>query len=387
MGARTRICRSRPGSAVAVFASRFRIILRAALPAVLSIASCATAGSADVAAKAGKAKESRRHKVTIAAATIAERRPDNTAWHDPQLTWKRILAGAMLARIDPALARLADLPESDILPSPQVVVSIGAKMELRSFPAYSTLNPRWDWSFVIDERDASLEADITVSVRDSNGGGELGAKTLPIRALLGMDGRHLNDRSVMKLVVGVASLPDDPSPRRCSLHVPANYGEMRHLLAEGAEKPSDCGSRLPVLNGDSLRVIASGKAQILEDRVSRAPKLVDVTPDGPTAGIGQDLQLKPLAGCERFQVGALVAMTTSGCMLVGKRTRIDRVQASGDFVLLVNNGVDDSGLIQNSGGFDAVVEINGEDADSAASESETALPELFSTQENRRSRD
>jgi hypothetical protein len=244
-----------------------------------------------------------------------------------------------------------------------VEVFIGSAQPLQSSVALTTLNPRWNWSFSLDERDLKLGRDtkITFVVRDSDGGRVLGNKELTVGELLKMGELQVNDRSIETLTIGVKEL--SPQPRKCVLGVPASHSEMKQLLANSTRSQDECGNRLPILNGDSILLVASSQVTVTEDISDwgRGPRQVPVDPDG-IPSVDGNYALKPLPECPNERPGALVAITPGGCMFIGKGQKtIRRFPQSGDFILAVNSS---DPLGRDSGYFVVAVTVNPQDGPS-----------------------
>jgi hypothetical protein len=130
--------------------------------------------------------------------------------------------------------------------------------------------------------------------------------------------------------------------------VPADLDSVKKLL-DGHSTEAGLWRPIEVLNGDTLRVSATGEVTIDFQRLAPA---VPVGPEGREPDRG--FTANRLEGCENAPGAALVAIVSGKCLQIGASREIPMVGESGRLLLLVN---DSDVLGKNSGRFDVSVDV------------------------------
>lgn len=297
-----------------------------------------------------------RYKVTVVSASIAPQTPDGQPWHTEEPS-----AAIPILKSLATLSSIPFLPDAievmmgagksgaSISPSPQVEVHVG-DAALQSAPVRATLKPQWHWSFALDRREYGAESPITFVIRDAQGEGEIGKYRTTVADLL--DHRETQVEapdSVGLLQIAVEPLPEVSKPHAYHFTIPANQSLMSRILNQGPQSGTDWRA-IPILNGDSIRVVAKGAVTLNPGIFLSFKEPVD--PKGKQVSMGMYPHL--LQGCEEMPSGALVAILAGKCRLVGTEQSFSTVKEAGQLLLLIN---DADAIGGNSGQFDVQVEV------------------------------
>jgi hypothetical protein len=297
-----------------------------------------------------------RYRLKVVAASINPTRPDGSAWHmkPPDrggMMLLGILVGAsfggmagaeMGANVGGAMAGDAKMHP----PSPRAELRIGGQL-FETFPVPATLSPRWDYGFALDVRDFGPTTRVVLAVRDVDGDEVVGEKSMTLADLLGTPSRIESMGSVTSFQVTVESLPDVPEPKTLRFQVPTDVS-IEDNAKEVANRPRFEGDwqGIPVLNGDVIRVRASGKVcpSSFHSETCSGPEGFSQFGDWLTYNRPE---FRDLAHA------SLVAMVAGRPLFVGTGVEFT-VERPG--VLLL--GVNDKDTGNNSGGFQVTVEVN-----------------------------
>jgi hypothetical protein len=314
-------------------------------------AACATASpipNSDATAQKG-------YVVTIVQANVDRETKDHKPWHEKKPHALRHFLDVLgpLSPILSAAAAVADQADSSggpVPPSPRVDVRFENGDTIQSFAIPMTLEPKWNWSFAIDTSKHPLESKVNIVIVDddvSDGGGSTLAQ-FPITVGGIVHGAvERNSDSVKALQIAVS--PDNRTRKQPPLQfsVPANHAEIRNA---SQSKRTDVWHPIEVLNGDFVRIQATGYVKIVSEWIAGTDEL---GPGGREPSLGTHLQ--PLEGCESTRHrGGLVAIISGRCREIGTGSEFRIVGESGPLFLLVN---DNDKLGKNSGQFDVMIDV------------------------------
>jgi len=331
-------------------------LLRVTALVPMVCAACATAGEGLPSEAPTTAARPSRYAIKVVAANIEKLDPQGSSWHKREPDNLRHVLGSVASFYKPAAVAAAavdlvlgpDRAGQAVPPSPMIEVHIGDKV-IQSAPVRTTLRPKWDWSFAVDTREYTRDTPLRILIVDDDGG-ELLGEFPPTTVGELVDGRAplSHAGSVHALQVVVAMLSQTPQPARYQFSVPANRATVQKLY-EQPSQDSHVWHPIEVLNGDTLRISATGSVTI-DYALGRLAETLG--PDGEEPGMGFDP--KALEGCEGARRGSVVAIVSGKCLPVGARREITMVGESGRLLLLVN---DSDRLGRNTGEFDVTVDV------------------------------
>ncbi|WP_045119038.1 hypothetical protein [Haliangium ochraceum] len=317
---------------------------------VLSCAGGCGARAQGQAAEPGASALDGRYQITVVDATLEPRRPDGRPWHmrtpDQALPLLGGLVGLALGSPEVGLAMGTALQgeAEGVPPNPFVELKIGTDT-LATLPAGPTLAPSWRYPMAIDARGFAPEERVIVLVRDAYDGGVIARTDLTLSELLGQPALRLYELgSVVTLDLAVEPLPAQPAYAAYRFAVPGD--RSAEALREREQQGGRAGSwqRVPVLNGDVVRVTAAGTIcpSALDDHLC-------YDADG-APGRWRSYNYEAFADTAH---ASLVGVYADIGVEVGTGTSF-RAERSGWLMLFVN----DTDAGNNRGGFEVVVELN-----------------------------
>lgn len=289
----------------------------------------------------------RRYQITVVEAALKARRPEGGAWHvqppDDSMQLLGGLVGLALGypELGMGMGALLDQGERIYPPSPFVEIKLGATT-LTTLPAGPTLSPRWRYPMALDITGYALSEPVVVLVRDAVDQGVIAQTHFPLGELLARPLMRLVDLGgVATLDIAIDPLPAVPAPATYELIVPTN------APAQWLIEHEDTGiswRRVPVLNGDIVRIQATGTI---------CPSSWDASDCFDPGGAPGRWASYNHAGFRDVPHGALIGLYADIGITVGTYTEF-RAEKSGWITLFVN----DTDVGNNSGAFQVTVEVN-----------------------------
>jgi len=295
-----------------------------------------------------------RYLVKVVAASIDAESPEHKPWHTEEpkrfrLLLEGVAAFYQISAVSAVVGAVAgpDRTGRSVPPSPMVQVRIGDKV-IESPPIRTTLRPMWNWSFELDTREHGLSDSLSIIILDDDGGGVLGKYQTTVGKLIESRAPQVDVGSVKALQLSVSELGEPAKAARFQFSVPANLAAVKKLN-DAQSTAANLWHPIEVLNGDVLRVSATGRVKVKFQRLAGSEPL---GPDGRESSMGFTPRL--LEGCRDAQGGALVAIVSGKCLPIGAKREIRMEGTSGRLLFLVN---DSDVLGENEGKFDVTAEV------------------------------
>lgn len=322
------------------------------LAAILMLAVWASCGGA-----AGRHKTraaGQRYKITIVEAALASHRPDGSAWHVQEPDGSTVLLGGLIGlalgypMVGLAAGEALQGGAREYPPNPYVELKIGPDT-FKTLPAGPTLAPHWHYPIAVNAAAYHPAETVIIMIRDGYDKGVISQTQIPLGALLSRPlSRFFELGSVITLDVAVARLPEPPAYQVYELEVPADRSADELVEAERAGTGSRTWRRVPLLNGDMVRIRAGGQV---------CPSSWDAGDCFDAHGAPGRWQSYNYPEFGHAPHAALVGVYADRLVLVGTGT-LFRAERSGWLMLFVNDT--DEG--NNRGSFDVIVEVNPPDA-------------------------
>jgi hypothetical protein len=230
---------------------------------------------------------------------------------------------------------------------PMVRFEFGERV-VRTYPVPSTLKPKWEYSFVLDEATLDTAKEGKLFLYDYVSGekeSELGKATVKA-AELRKPGKHKTTVGPATIEWTVEALGDNAS-RRYTYSVPANQ-QIADLARTAETKQTNGGYvAVPVAEGEIVEVRATG---VVQPNVKKYPDR-KAGPDG-IATISTKVQFNQPGFRDGQNHAALIGQLGNTSFMVGARRKWT-AETSGYLILAIN----DLKTADNGGAFDVEVDV------------------------------